>query len=810
MFHHNLPTTSFYDEVERKYADLTYSKDPMPLITGDTVPLYSYQEMPRAFMRREGPDAARGLLIYHALGAGKTLTAIGIAETSGRKAICLLPARLKSEFLKELKKYGRPEFRPPADWDSLSPERKMVENKRLTQNVLREYSFISYNSQNVARDLRMVGDLNSKILIIDEVHTLLARIVSPSAKIGDQVYQMIMASPGLRIVALSGTPAISDPFELSVLFNMLRGRITLNPVAEPGEEGHITTKESKDTDVEIVSPKPEEGSIGGKKRGKSHRNITGGRGPRTRGDGKATLFPQDYREFSEYFVDRENNRIKNRKVFQDRITGLVSFYPGLWDPDGSIIPRRTPLELVTVRMSEYQWNIYVSRRRQELDTERRDKFNTKAFTYSELKKPKRQSTSTYKQGSIQASLFVPPDYVNIPSKKELAGHTESEIRRIRARAMDGIHQRDLQLPALEEFSCKFADVLRKLEARPRQITFIFSSLDVMGVGALSRVLDANGWQRFRRPEATRTSRPVVVQDVGVSEEEMMSALEEPDVGVDQQGGGKRPARRHHMRLPGTDWEGDEGYPGQSGGASTGAPGMTYAVVNGDTSEEEKAQIIEAMTGEDNVHGGRIRVLLGTKVIAEGVDLKCVKTVIFLEAQWKRIRTDQVIGRAVRLNSHVLLPIEERDVEIFMYNAEPAEGVRIGEALPGDTESVDMQLYRKSNDEGRLLDTFFVALRETSIDCRLNLEATIKKFPDAECRSCLPTGRDLIVPDVRQHILNGTRCETSKNVALRKVLWQGQEYREDREGNLYRYDTRLQGWARDDKLTKRWQRDKSKP
>lgn len=795
----------------------------MPIITGDTVPLYSYQEMPRAFMRREGPDAVRGLLIYHALGAGKTLTAIGIAETSGRKAICLLPARLKSEFLKELKKYGRPEFRPPADWDSLSPERKAVENKRLTQNVLREYSFISYNSQNVARDLRMVGDLNSKILIIDEVHTLLARIVSPSAKIGDQVYQMIMASPGLRIVALSGTPAISDPFELSVLFNMLRGRISLHPATEPGEEGHITgsekIKEGKDTGAEVVSlPKPEEeiGSrltVGGKKKDVSHKKnkTSGGRGPRIRGDGKTTLFPQDYREFSEYFVDRENNRIKNRKVFQDRITGLVSYYPGLWDPDGSIIPRRTPLELVTVRMSEYQWNIYVSRRRQELDTERRDKFNTKAFTYSELKKPKRQSTSTYKQGSIQASLFVPPDYVNIPSKKELAGHTESEIRKIRAKAMDGIHPRDLQLPALEEFSCKFADVLRKLEARPRQITFIFSSLDVMGVGALSRVLDANGWQRFRRPEATRVSsrKPVVVQDVGVSEEEMMSALEEPDVSQQggSQGGGKKLWKS--MRPPGTDWEGDEGYPGQLGGASTGAPGMTYAVVNGDTSEEEKAQIIEAMTGEDNVHGGRIRVLLGTKVIAEGVDLKCVKTVIFLEAQWKRIRTDQVIGRAVRLNSHMLLPIEERDVEIFMYNAEPAEGVRIGEALPGDTESVDMQLYRKSNDEGRLLDTFFVAIRETSIDCRLNIEATIKKFPDAECRSCLPTGRDLIVPDVRQHILNGTRCETSKNVALRKVLWQGQEYREDREGNLYRYDTRLQGWARDDKLTKRWQRDKPK-
>jgi hypothetical protein len=719
--------------------------------------------------------------------------------------VCLLPARLKSEFIKELKKYGRPEFRPPADWDALTPEKKAVEGKRITQNILSWYTFISYNSQNVARDLRMVGDLNDKIMVIDEVHTLLARIVSPAAKIGSQIYEMIMGSPGLRLVCLSGTPAISDPFELAILFNMLRGRIPLHPPEEPEQQGgKPQSQRARQNPSKKKSPKsrtaetyvdtmedPLEGGATGKKPQLS---------------ATTTLFPQDYREFNEYFVDRENNRIKNRKVFQDRITGLVSFYPGLWDPDGSVIPRRKPLELLTVRMSEYQWNIYVSRRRQELDAERRDKYSTKAFTYSELKKPKRQSVSTYKQGSIQASLFVPPDYVKIPSKKELQGHSEAEIRRIRAQAMDRIEPSDLRLPALEEYSCKFADVLRKLNERPHQITFIFSSLDVMGVGAMSRVLDANGWSRFRRPATAKRPVRVPVQDVGLSEAEVISAVDE--AAAEEQTGGGSPYRKHrNHRDPGTDWEGDEGHVGgRTDSPSARGLGMTYAVIHGDTSEDEKADIIDAITAPENIHGAGIRLLLGTKVIAEGVDLKCVRTIIFLEAQWKRIRTEQVIGRGVRLNSHLLLPIEDREVEIFMYNAEPPEGVKIAEALPGDTESVDMQLYRKSNDEGHLLDSFFGVIRETSIDCRLNLEVILKKFPGTECRSCLPTGRDLIIPDVRQHILNGTRCETKKSVSLRKIQFQNQEFRQDREGNLYRYDERLKGWALDEKLTKRWQRD----
>ena len=38
----------------------------------------------------------------------------------------------------------------------------------------------------------------------------------------------------------------------------------------------------------------------------------------------------------------------------------------------------------------------------------------------------------------------------------------------------------------------------------------------------------------------------------------------------------------------------------------------------------------------------------------------------MEPFWNEVRIKQVIGRAVRIGSHELLPFEEREVDIFIY------------------------------------------------------------------------------------------------------------------------------------------------
>ena len=52
--------------------------------------------------------------------------------------------------------------------------------------------------------------------------------------------------------------------------------------------------------------------------------------------------------------------------------------------------------------------------------------------------------------------------------------------------------------------------------------------------------------------------------------------------------------------------------------------------------------------------------------AEGISLTCVRQVHVLEPFWNYVRIDQVLGRAVRMKSHLDLPKEERNVEQYLY------------------------------------------------------------------------------------------------------------------------------------------------
>ena len=56
------------------------------------------------------------------------------------------------------------------------------------------------------------------------------------------------------------------------------------------------------------------------------------------------------------------------------------------------------------------------------------------------------------------------------------------------------------------------------------------------------------------------------------------------------------------------------------------------------------------------------------MVLKGIDLHNVRQVHIIEPYWNPVRLKQVMGRAVRVNSHKNLPKSERTVEIFTYIA----------------------------------------------------------------------------------------------------------------------------------------------
>jgi hypothetical protein len=60
-------------------------------------------------------------------------------------------------------------------------------------------------------------------------------------------------------------------------------------------------------------------------------------------------------------------------------------------------------------------------------------------------------------------------------------------------------------------------------------------------------------------------------------------------------------------------------------------------------------------------GGQVKVILGSQVASEGLDLKCIREMHVLDAWYHLNRIDQIVGRAIRYCSHAALrAVERRD------------------------------------------------------------------------------------------------------------------------------------------------------
>lgn len=148
----------------------------------------------------------------------------------------------------------------------------------------------------------------------------------------------------------------------------------------------------------------------------------------------------------------------------------------------------------------------------------------------------------------------------------------------------------------------------------------------------------------------------------------------------------------------------------------------FAVWSGDESMEIKDEIREVYNRSDNLYGEKLKIILGSPSIKEGVSLKAVRYVHVLEPYWNQSRLEQVVGRASRFCSHINLPEEERDVKVYVYVA-----------THSDIEvTVDQYIRFLSETKNKIIKQFEKAIKEAAIDCRLNINANETDEEKIEC------------------------------------------------------------------------------
>lgn len=152
--------------------------------------------------------------------------------------------------------------------------------------------------------------------------------------------------------------------------------------------------------------------------------------------------------------------------------------------------------------------------------------------------------------------------------------------------------------------------------------------------------------------------------------------------------------------------------------TTHGPGpRRYAIWSGDEDIAMKEEIRAVYNRINNLEGRKLKILLGSPSIKEGVSLTAVRQVHILEPYWNQARLDQVIGRASRYCSHKDVEEEKRLVRVYVYIATKPEDVE------GD-ETVDEYIHNLSNEKNKLVREFERAIKEAAVDCELNLNANV--------------------------------------------------------------------------------------
>lgn len=94
--------------------------------------------------------------------------------------------------------------------------------------------------------------------------------------------------------------------------------------------------------------------------------------------------------------------------------------------------------------------------------------------------------------------------------------------------------------------------------------------------------------------------------------------------------------------------------------------IRFILVTGDFSKASIYKSLDKYNAISNNDGNEIRILLGSKAIKESYDLKAIQHIMITHSPDNISELIQIIGRAVRKNSHINLPVQQRHTNISIY------------------------------------------------------------------------------------------------------------------------------------------------
>ena len=251
-----------------------------------------------------------------------------------------------------------------------------------------------------------------------------------------------------------------------------------------------------------------------------------------------------------------------------------------------------------------------------------------------------------------------------------------------------------KLKYLPHFSIKFAEAMENINKivfskRGEGIAFIYSNLVKVGIDLFQTILQMNGYLEYQENSNNyNIEKNTKCYYCGYTHEEHSNIIHD--------------IPNHEFRP------------------------ATYLTVTGKSDEsneqipEEKFHIIKNVFNNiENRYGKNIKLILGSRVMNEGITLRNIKEIHILDVSYNFGKVDQVIGRGIRWCTHYDIIDDENKypkVEIYKYVV----------SLDGELSS-DEKLYQKAELKYVVVKETERIAAEEAIDCPLNRNGNI--FPE---------------------------------------------------------------------------------
>lgn len=597
------------------------------------------------------------------LKSGKTATAINVYNalynyTSGWNIFLLIKASLKGTWFDELKSW-------------------LTEQEY--DDRLKNITFISYDAPNADRQfmdaIKNVDNSKKSMYIIDEAHNFIRNVYSNvstgTGKRAQTIYDYIIQdkkeNPDTRVLLITGTPAINVPYELALMFNMLR----------PG------------------------------------------------------IFPKSESEFNRIFISTgayQTLHPASKNMFQRRIMGLVSYYIGA-TPDLYASQSTHYIDVKMSPYQEDVYNHFESEEAklalrsklagkggsptykvytrqacnfvfpaisQKVNGELRPRPGK--FRLSEKEALKLSETtgvkSTEQSKLVHVDAYLEAMHLFMSTFDNYLSEQDKKDRENKHTIMDDINT------FLNKYKANYDEFMEKEKEKSNLFNAMYTSSPKM-IQILFRIMNSRGpvivYSNYVLMEGLELFK-IYLKRIGfysfMKDEALMKEY-------------KKVKEMKHNKDPTFKQSYNEFYKHLEQRSESG---IGYVEFHGGIKTMEERQIgKEVFNMPENKHGEYIKIMLISPAGSEGLSLRNVRQVHIMEPYWNEVRITQMIGRGVRQCSHKDLPMEERHVDIYRYRIARRNS---------DKQTTDQYIEDLARSKSGLIESFLDAMKEAAVDCNL--------------------------------------------------------------------------------------------